>query len=550
MVRSADLYRPHQPTTTTSTFLLLTPPISPLLQHPSLIPLNFANSISSSAISCCSTTKKVCSDSLMQEEAKTEKEGTMTRMDNTIPLSCKCRRSRPIPLTRSRLRQVVQKNILPLEYAVDFHPHLRSILADNPILETVVIRSVEEGDIELIQLTFSAIITLLEIGPENRTRLQSGNLVKKLFSSFDFQSVPLTEADFHSFTVNFIRQMLAVDGATEEIKQAQYPSLRGSVYDHVWKYLSHVITHSPALTLYDTHREKHEDDVSTCYRHIFFMEVAADELDEAFLLEQAKWEVRWLTEVENEETLDFRILTCGNRAYRWRTEKWGRLKRRERMLRKEGWDDAVETRVVGLHPEVSEDLRSKVLAFGILAPALSSETLATKLITDLVPSSTGSPSGFLESILTLISSPYLKVVAAALSLQITTIQAASPEVWNHFAESDFIANVLAILQPHTPPISRNEFILRDLFRIISQFAVLAFPSSLRKLGITASADAFNHREMLFQKVVLPSSQFVNFLISNRHILNLDSVSSSNLGVCSRFSDCDGLLKQSLFHRTP
>ncbi|KAK2956160.1 hypothetical protein BLNAU_8940 [Blattamonas nauphoetae] len=256
---------------------------------------------------------------------------------------------------------------LTFDYAVDLHPHLRSILADNPKLENVVLRSIKEGDIELIQFTFSAISNLLKIEPENRTRLQSGDLMRKLFSSFDFQSVPLSEAEFHLFTVNFIRQMLTVNGATEEIKQAQFPSLRVSVYNHVWKYLSHVITHSPALTLNETNREIHEDDVSLCYRHIFFMEVAADELDEAFLLEQAKWEVRWLTEVENEERLDFRILTCGNRAYRWRTEKRGRLKRRERMLRKEGWDDAVETRVVGLHPEVSEDLRSKVLAFGILA---------------------------------------------------------------------------------------------------------------------------------------------------------------------------------------
>ncbi|KAK2950899.1 hypothetical protein BLNAU_14201 [Blattamonas nauphoetae] len=256
---------------------------------------------------------------------------------------------------------------LTFDYAIGLRPHLHSILADNPKLETVVLRSVEEGDIELIQLTFSSIISLLTIAPENRTRLQSGNLVEKLFSSFDFQSVPLSKAEFHAFTVKFIRHMLAVDGATEEIKQAQFPSLRVSVYNHVWKYLSHVITHSPALTLNEIHRELHEDDVSLCYRHIFFMEVAADELDEAFLLEQAKWEVRWLTEVENEKTLDLRIFTCGNRAYRWRTEKWGRLKRRERMLRKEGWDDALETRVVGLHPEVSEDLRSKVLAFGILA---------------------------------------------------------------------------------------------------------------------------------------------------------------------------------------
>ncbi|KAK2943452.1 hypothetical protein BLNAU_21635 [Blattamonas nauphoetae] len=86
---------------------------------------------------------------------------------------------------------------------------------------------------------------------------------------------------------------------------------------------------------------------------------------------------------------------------------------------------------------------------------------AGKLMTDLVPSSDGSPSGFIDSVVILLSSPHSTVVRAT----------------------------------------------------------MLFLQNISELGITATVDQFNHREIIFQKVVLPSSQFVSFLISNRHMLS-------------------------------
>ncbi|KAK2954213.1 hypothetical protein BLNAU_10868 [Blattamonas nauphoetae] len=40
-----------------------------------------------------------------------------------------------------------------------------------------------------------------------------------------------------------------------------------------------------------------------------------------------------------------------------------------------------------------------------------------------------------------------------------------------------------------------------------------------KLGIPASVDACNHRDIIFQKVVLPSTPFLNYLCRNRRSLN-------------------------------
>ncbi|KAK2957752.1 hypothetical protein BLNAU_7186 [Blattamonas nauphoetae] len=147
--------------------------------------------------------------------------------------------------------------------------------------------------------------------------------------------------------------------------------------------------------------------------------------------------------------------------------------------------------------------------------------LAARLVTDLVPSSAGSYSGFAMSILTLLSSQHSTVVAAALSFLYKATNESSPAIRCCLVESDLISKVLATFQPHTLSIAGNEAIINELNVLIRDCLFLANPSSLNELGVKTAVDAFNHREMIFQKAVIPSSQFVTFLISNRHILNGD-----------------------------
>ncbi|KAK2944762.1 hypothetical protein BLNAU_20295 [Blattamonas nauphoetae] len=141
-----------------------------------------------------------------------------------------------------------------------------------------------------------------------------------------------------------------------------------------------------------------------------------------------------------------------------------------------------------------------------------------KLVIDLVPSTTGSHSGFVESIVTLVSCPHSTVVGSALSFLCQTIAAVSPAIRCHLMGSDLVSNVFTNIQPHTLPISGNETTIDSLNRAIYCFLTIASPSSLKDLGITAAVDQFNHREMIFQNIVLPSSQFVTFLITNRYHL--------------------------------
>ncbi|KAK2961663.1 hypothetical protein BLNAU_3461 [Blattamonas nauphoetae] len=167
-----------------------------------------------------------------------------------------------------------------------------------------------------------------------------------------------------------------------------------------------------------------------------------------------------------------------------------------------------------------DPLQDKVIRFlKSLGPQWGRQDQANQMVTDLVPSSGGSTSGFIDSIVVLLSSPHSTVVDAALSFLFKTLYHSSPAIQDCLVESDLISNVLATVQPHTLPISGNEEIFDKLVNIIQNSAILASPLSLFGLGVTAAVEKSNHREMILQKVVIPSSQFVTFLISNRYILN-------------------------------
>ncbi|KAK2957743.1 hypothetical protein BLNAU_7177 [Blattamonas nauphoetae] len=154
-----------------------------------------------------------------------------------------------------------------------------------------------------------------------------------------------------------------------------------------------------------------------------------------------------------------------------------------------------------------------------LEPKWNEKEKAAKLVTDLVPSSAGSPSDFVASILTLLSSPHSKVTKAALSFLSATINASPDEIRCRLVESDLITNLLATVQPHTLPISGNEALMNNLIGIIGNCVKLVSSSYLSGLGVTAAVEKSERREVIFHKVVIPSSQFVTFLIANRYLLN-------------------------------
>ncbi|KAK2961702.1 hypothetical protein BLNAU_3139 [Blattamonas nauphoetae] len=165
--------------------------------------------------------------------------------------------------------------------------------------------------------------------------------------------------------------------------------------------------------------------------------------------------------------------------------------------------DIHESRDVALGAQLIHNLGIAYWFLKSLEPGWN-KGLAAKLVTELVPSSAGSHSGFVESIATLLTSPNLNVVVATFSFIISTATVASSEIRLHLVQSDLITNVFATIQPHTMPIQGNEWIMSFLYELISLSLALAIPSTLEELDVVEDVERFNHHEMILQKVVLPS----------------------------------------------
>ncbi|KAK2959570.1 putative Casein kinase II subunit beta [Blattamonas nauphoetae] len=93
--------------------------------------------------------------------------------------------------------------------------------------------------------------------------------------------------------------------------------------------------------------------------------------------------------------------------------------------------------------------------------------------------------------------------------------------FKRFAQEYLITKVLAAVQPHTLPISGNETMINFLIDLIITVLYLADKSSLSYSGITEAVDICHFCEIVFAKVVLPSSHFFSFLIFNRNVITGD-----------------------------
>ncbi|KAK2950924.1 hypothetical protein BLNAU_14114 [Blattamonas nauphoetae] len=75
------------------------------------------------------------------------------------------------------------------------------------------------------------------------------------------------------------------------------------------------------------------------------MELRSDEHDTDIVLAFVNWEMRTMVEMENEAQFEIVFHSMLDRISEWRQDKPERLKRREVLLREEGWDDGFELRV-------------------------------------------------------------------------------------------------------------------------------------------------------------------------------------------------------------
>ncbi|KAK2950806.1 hypothetical protein BLNAU_14224 [Blattamonas nauphoetae] len=127
---------------------------------------------------------------------------------------------------------------------------------------------------------------------------------------------------------------------------------------------------------------------------------------------------------------------------------------------------------------------------------------ADVLITELVPSSDGSSSGFVDSACILLSSPYAIIVSAVL---------------------------------HHLPFGELDTFLLSINTILNKSILLTIPSTLNDLKITDPSAQHNRRQLIFQRVIQPSSQYITFLYQNRYSLGDQDLSGSSMDVLGRLA---------------
>ncbi|KAK2953802.1 hypothetical protein BLNAU_11205 [Blattamonas nauphoetae] len=162
--------------------------------------------------------------------------------------------------------------------------------------------------------------------------------------------------------------------------------------------------------------------------------------------------------------------------------------------------------------ELDDALQDKAATFlqSLHQPRLK-EPDANRIISELVPSTNRSSSGFICTICILLSSSHPKIVVASLWLLHESLMLSSPDHKIDLVQTDFISQLFTILHPLTLPISGNEIIFNLLNWILISSIRLAESTTVRALGIIEPAAQNSHRELVLQRAIQPSSQYLSFL---------------------------------------
>ncbi|KAK2958937.1 hypothetical protein BLNAU_6186 [Blattamonas nauphoetae] len=149
----------------------------------------------------------------------------------------------------------------------------------------------------------------------------------------------------------------------EDARFVKYALIRASVFEPAKPFIIFILNNWAKLTLEDEDQDRLEISLSRIHLHLKNMELHSDEHDPALISGLVKWEIRTMVEMENEEVFEEFFQNMLNRTYEWNRDKRERQKRREVMLREEGWDDAFELRVVGIEEDTAEGVNDIAVRF-------------------------------------------------------------------------------------------------------------------------------------------------------------------------------------------
>ncbi|KAK2952751.1 hypothetical protein BLNAU_12400 [Blattamonas nauphoetae] len=237
-------------------------------------------------------------------------------------------------------------------------PHkssFQTIILDDPSFSDLILNSLKLNHPNVWEITIIALTNIVVKFEGMRERFRTTNLVGRMFETVDFVSLPLSESETIFCLTSFIAWMLEPIGDDEEAHVDQYPLIRVSVFEPTQQFITFMFDNSDKLSLDEGKRVKFEYFLCRIHNNIKNMELRSDEYDTDTVSELVKWEVQTMVAMENEEHL----------MIEWNRDKPERQKRREVLLREEGWDDGFELRVVGMDVDTSQDMRDCWMDFGV-----------------------------------------------------------------------------------------------------------------------------------------------------------------------------------------
>ncbi|KAK2947175.1 hypothetical protein BLNAU_17880 [Blattamonas nauphoetae] len=198
--------------------------------------------------------------------------------------------------------------------------------------------------------------------PWMKEQFVTTNLVGRMFETVDFESIDFSE----SRTLFYLTKIIACildQIKDDEARFDQYPLFRVSVFEPTKKFITFMFNNLHKLDLDEADTTELGFFLCLIHKHITNRELRSDEHDPVFVSELVKWEIRQMIETENEENFLIVFKSMLTRTSEWKRDGQERQKRREVLLREEGWDDAFELRVVGIEVDTNQGMRSKTIMF-------------------------------------------------------------------------------------------------------------------------------------------------------------------------------------------
>ncbi|KAK2950826.1 hypothetical protein BLNAU_14244 [Blattamonas nauphoetae] len=239
------------------------------------------------------------------------------------------------------------------------NPHkssFQTIILDDPSFPDLILNSLKLNHNDVRVTMLMALTNVVRNNPWMKETFKTSNLVGRMFETVDFVSIPLSASNTYLELTNFLSNMLDPIGGNTEARFEQYPLIRVSVFEPAQQFITFIFHNSATLILDEKEKAEFNNSLSWIHNHITNMDLRSGEHDADIVSELVKWEVRMMVEMETEAHVKIVFQSMANRTYKWNRDKRERQKRREVLLREEGWDDAFELRVVGIEKHTNQNM--------------------------------------------------------------------------------------------------------------------------------------------------------------------------------------------------